>query len=672
MKMSPPKLSKRIQRKDQGQPCVQGEAASRSGCIPASNDHKKPQGSVQTPKIENEDTGESTQHTNVSEIHKRITSAKQTVLDTPDGNESAIVTDSMGVELGRMLGDDGSVKLPVANQCKDPKANLLHFHNHPGDIPPSEGDWIAWVENPGIKTAYVMNKGKEYRIELQPKAYENSGDFLKDVSHFYGEEYRKVMKEISKGTREEPAASLRYSRLVTQAYLLAMRRLSDNGWMEYHVEEVEQNKSLRGTKDQGQPCKQGETTRSGCIPASGKPSSATSPSKEDQTPDAGARTAATGRSQPQGESTPPPAQAAPTKLSDEQRKERRLDYMKKGIRSKPFKEFFGDWENDPANASKVVDKKTGEPAETRPGELRQEGPKLVFHGTPHGKFDAYSEEMLKDPENLVYGPGFYFTDNVEEAEHYTNPVAHESRYGEGSVKNPQPYVLSAYLNVRKPFDIDKDTVKGTDLPEDQRKILRSAVLQYTMANLGPAEARETAKEFDRGELSYSYRELARSFGLSRVKLNARLKELGYDGLTLMSTDRGFGGQHWIVFDTNQAKAVDNVGDFEPGAGFGKALGHDGWLSKSWALSFDKELDALDKSLGIGQTKSLPTSKMTHPDQWIDNERDIIAGLGAMGKDEAVAWAAMQGITWAKTKPAVLREVQKMIDRLARSRQQTSF
>ena len=73
-----------------------------------------------------------------------------------------------------------------------------------------------------------------------------------------------------------------------------------------------------------------------------------------------------------------------------------------------------------------------------------------------------------------------------------------------------------------------------------------------------------------------------------------------------------------------------------------------------------------------QRKHFPTVKISHPDQWIDNEADIIATLQRMPKEKVLEWVALQGIMWVSTKPAAIREVQKMIGALARSRQQTNF
>jgi hypothetical protein len=71
------------------------------------------------------------------------------------------------------------------------------------------------------------------------------------------------------------------------------------------------------------------------------------------------------------------------------------------VRTKAFKDWFGDWENDSANASKVVDE-NGEPL-------------VVYHGT---NSDDYYEF-----ENKLFGyRGFYFTDKKSVARSYGSNV----------------------------------------------------------------------------------------------------------------------------------------------------------------------------------------------------------------------------------------------------------
>ena len=76
------------------------------------------------------------------------------------------------------------------------------------------------------------------------------------------------------------------------------------------------------------------------------------------------------------------------------------------VRTKAFKHWFGDWENDPKNASKVVDE-NGEPL-------------VVYHGSK--SFDISEFELLKSKRKSsgLKEYGTYFTDNKKLAEAYRN------------------------------------------------------------------------------------------------------------------------------------------------------------------------------------------------------------------------------------------------------------
>ncbi len=73
------------------------------------------------------------------------------------------------------------------------------------------------------------------------------------------------------------------------------------------------------------------------------------------------------------------------------------------VRTKAFKEWFGDWENDPENSSKVVDE-NGEP-------------KVVYHGSRNGEFDVF------DPAkgNPTLGGGMYFSNSREMSNKFAGP-----------------------------------------------------------------------------------------------------------------------------------------------------------------------------------------------------------------------------------------------------------
>lgn len=101
------------------------------------------------------------------------------------------------------------------------------------------------------------------------------------------------------------------------------------------------------------------------------------------------------------------------------------------VRTKAFKEWFGDWENDPKNASKVVDE-NGEPL-------------VVYHGS-EADFTKFDYKYFGQTDPGDNGRGFYFAYEERVAKHY------------GDI------VKSYFLNIKNPFihtGIEtQSTVKG--------------------------------------------------------------------------------------------------------------------------------------------------------------------------------------------------------------------
>jgi hypothetical protein len=91
------------------------------------------------------------------------------------------------------------------------------------------------------------------------------------------------------------------------------------------------------------------------------------------------------------------------------------------VRTPEFKAWFGDWENDAKNASKVVDE-NGEPL-------------VVYHGT-------YNEFNIFKNENSAY----YFSENEE----YAKIMAKVNRYG----RKGKEIILPVFLNIRKIKKLD--------------------------------------------------------------------------------------------------------------------------------------------------------------------------------------------------------------------------
>lgn len=98
----------------------------------------------------------------------------------------------------------------------------------------------------------------------------------------------------------------------------------------------------------------------------------------------------------------------------------------KQVRSPEFKAWFGDWENDPKNASKVINPKTGEPL-------------VVYHGS-NAEFSVF--QNTQETDYGYYGAGYYFTQDADIANSYAD-VAVLERGG-----NQTNY--GVYLNIRSP------------------------------------------------------------------------------------------------------------------------------------------------------------------------------------------------------------------------------
>jgi hypothetical protein len=112
------------------------------------------------------------------------------------------------------------------------------------------------------------------------------------------------------------------------------------------------------------------------------------------------------------------------------------------VRTPAFKAWFGDWENDPANASKVVDE-NGEPL-------------VVFHGTDK-KFNVFKKINQKfDNENYVSGMWF-FSPPIGQS---LTPQDREYFYDEGSAEymaeswTENGFVLKCFLKVINPIEVD--------------------------------------------------------------------------------------------------------------------------------------------------------------------------------------------------------------------------
>lgn len=104
------------------------------------------------------------------------------------------------------------------------------------------------------------------------------------------------------------------------------------------------------------------------------------------------------------------------------------------VRTTNFKNWFGDWENDPENASKVVDD-NGEPM-------------VVWHGRS-AEFNTFEKKegvrFIMGLEDKVKAEGFFFSPDKGLAEEF---ASNSSRHRGGKAN-----VVPCFLNIRKPMDL---------------------------------------------------------------------------------------------------------------------------------------------------------------------------------------------------------------------------
>lgn len=107
------------------------------------------------------------------------------------------------------------------------------------------------------------------------------------------------------------------------------------------------------------------------------------------------------------------------------------------VRTTNFKNWFGDWKNDPENASKVVDK-NGEPM-------------VVWHGRS-AEFNTFEKKegvrFIMGLEDKVKAEGFFFSPNKGLAEEF---ASNSSRHRGGKAN-----VIPCFLNIRKPMDLTRE------------------------------------------------------------------------------------------------------------------------------------------------------------------------------------------------------------------------
>ncbi|MBQ5847425.1 MAG: hypothetical protein IIW49_00705, partial [Treponema sp.] len=181
------------------------------------------------------------------------------------------------------------------------------------------------------------------------------------------------------------------------------------------------------------------------------------------------------------------------------------------VRTPQFKAWFGDWENDPENASKVVDK-NGEPL-------------VVYHGTSES-FDVFGKET-REGENFHFG-------TKEQAE-----------------LRVKDYIEFIEADINR----KKEDVKNAN-SETSKFYSRNAILQLEKQLEGFKNPKFMAVYLD---IKKPKREQDENLWYKKTK---EAKPLGYDGFVYYNVYENTGDDSYAVFSPNQIKsATDNSGEF---------------------------------------------------------------------------------------------------------------
>jgi hypothetical protein len=216
------------------------------------------------------------------------------------------------------------------------------------------------------------------------------------------------------------------------------------------------------------------------------------------------------------------------------------------VRTNAFKDWFGDWENSPEKASKVVDE-NGEP-------------KVVFHGTPLRR-DQITPNRGWQKDGITYisqeAPFYTFRGGEYSGMIFTSVDAEKARSiaekramsipddMDGTEQwTEEGYVYDLFVDVKNPFVPQRDadiilSSLGDEIP----------TLSF-YGGQGDTVSVETAKEILNSGNNWLVTETP--------QFVAEIKKLGYDGL--ISTDEGV--DYIACFNPNQLKdAYNNTGAF---------------------------------------------------------------------------------------------------------------
>ena len=225
------------------------------------------------------------------------------------------------------------------------------------------------------------------------------------------------------------------------------------------------------------------------------------------------------------------------------------------VRTKAFKDWFGDWEGDPENASKVVDE-NGEPM-------------VVYHGSRTGGFSVFDDTKGDKGSDAPSG-SIWFSSSRENAYSYSG-VRDAAKYEEAENSRG---IYECFLNIRDPYMEDFEGAswdgqaygKVEMFEEDEYGEAGDTV--YNDKGGRFFDSKDEAREYaDRYGIENVYIQEDPYLGMTTNEVAEMALNEGNDGAIIYNVlDSGSYaeeyGDDYIVFSPNQIKsATDNTGAF---------------------------------------------------------------------------------------------------------------
>lgn len=199
------------------------------------------------------------------------------------------------------------------------------------------------------------------------------------------------------------------------------------------------------------------------------------------------------------------------------------------VRTKAFKEWFGDWEKNPSKSSKVVDS-NGEPL-------------LVYHYSNDENFYTFDRKYIESKKVADHGKGFYFSSNKNYAKEF------------GKREIP------VFLNIRNLIDMNNFEEQYLGRTYKEFKEILKKDLKYredTLKELQEAIDNDNFFLIDEADIiSNEIKEIKEALSKPESYYNK------FDGSKNYNGGRGINDQdEWVVINPNQIKSAnENIGTF---------------------------------------------------------------------------------------------------------------